>query len=181
MLRYGVAKKGTDSQLLYPIITLAWMGVLAFVANQGGLDFVSSMFARKPDLSVNDPKRGSHIALPSKDAKGRPISRSLDNTLIVVAGSCGSCSEHAFSPKDLDTKAYGQVVLIYGTSTVDITPEYFNLAPNVRVLSDPKGDLAKTLNAVTVPRFYLLATELRMADISPVEGGVPDFVRRQEG
>jgi hypothetical protein len=154
----------------------------------GASGFVVWRIASNP-LVLNDLHALPAISRPDRtfDASldpplGTRIEGFLGNTrgkkprLLVVAGTCSSCSLRAFDPRTLKTDDYAEVGLVYFASADEIDPAIKRLVHSFRIISDPKAELAQKLNVGWWPRFYLFSSSGGLMDLQRSPTTMPSFV-----
>lgn len=147
---------------LWLVVIVAWatqFGLGRWVAHIQQQDAVATFYSNR------EPRLGMLVELPLEDIEGRPIVRensTIEDVLLVIAGSCSECSKKKFDPDKLDLDNFSQVIFIFTSGVDQIRKVRIDFPRHARVVSDPRGQLSLKLNAYYQPRFYLLDRGLRL-------------------
>lgn len=127
-----------------------------------------------------DPKLGSRFEIPAKDVHGHPIGP-FDQTVVILAGDCSSCSVNAIDPRDISPGTDQSIVFVYRSAKEELPKWSSKLDSRVHVVTDPTEALHRRANAVWQPRFILLDKDRRIIELSDNYTGRPAYLRIAKG
>ncbi|MBV6503549.1 MAG: hypothetical protein AKCLJLPJ_01630 [Fimbriimonadales bacterium] len=129
-----------------------------------------------------DPKLDQPLMIAETGLHGRSLKPSeKGSTLLVAAGSCGSCSSSKFDPFAKKWHAFEKVIVVYnGEISQEDRAKLANLPKNVAVLEDRDGRITVKLNALWSPRFFLLDRAGNLIAKQRSNDELPAFLEVQE-
>lgn len=107
------------------------------------------------DVTAHDVPIGTSVRLPSEDIFGKHVDSRVESVL-VIAGSCTSCSVNAIEPHQFSDSPYAQIIFVYSGTIDQISKIVHQTSSNVRIVADPKSIIMDSLGAMTSPRFYIV-------------------------
>lgn len=106
-------------------------------------------------VTAHDVPIGTSVRLPSTDIFGKHVDSRVESVL-VIAGSCTSCSVNAIEPHQVSDSPYAQIIFVYSGTIDQISKIVHKTSSNVRIVADPKSTIMDSLGAMTSPRFYVI-------------------------
>jgi hypothetical protein len=123
----------------------------------------------------NDPGKYAAFPVPLADAFGVPIRPAREN-IVVIAGSCSSCSLNAIDPRKTVPRQGQSYIFAYQMTRKDLPSWAHHLPEMVRVVADDDASLSRRANAIWKPRYVRLNAGYRVIDLSDNFGGIPNYV-----
>lgn len=119
----------------------------------------------------DDPRPGTMIRLPDIDTEGRKIRPPNGNkgALIIVNGSCASCSLRHVDMQKLPRWRYGAIYLVFASSKEEISKRVGKAPEGATFIADPDYKLSRSLHAMWTPRVYLADSALRLIKCGGLE------------
>ena len=112
----------------------------------------------------DDPPRSTPVSLPAKDLFNKRITAQR-NVGLVLLDSCSTCSAKSVRREKLAQDVRLPLVFVFYDSPANVAKL---MKDKVRtcdfVLADPKMELAKRMNAVWLPRIYILDKDLCLVE-----------------
>lgn len=121
-----------------------------------------------------DPALGSRCSLPSLDSVGKRL-RTGRRTVVVLLGSCTSCSMSGFEVKNLHVPSDDSVVLIVSDKVRNL-PKSLTSRSEYGVIADPERRYERMLNAYWMPRLVLLDSANWIVWMQPRPNEYPEGV-----
>lgn len=123
----------------------------------------------------NDPKVGSIVSLEGlTDLEGKPMQLPFPDKFTGLLFVCSGCGLKetlaAFSAFQQRHKDKVQLVVVFVGGITSDTVEMLSVVPNAIWARDPKLAVFERLNALYMPRFYLIAQDGTLRYLSPLVG-----------
>ena len=177
-----VMEKRLLSQVLWPILLLTLVESTVVVSTHFS---TTIRYWWITTGSVVAPKRvaipssiGKEIRLPVSGVAGGLISTSkaVKNWVLVVVGSCVSCSVNQVKLEDLVATKEQPILLILSGKTSQVPKDYLKPRTNFYVIAE--GD-ARTQDSLAVsypPAYFLLNADRQVVDQQSFVGELPKFL-----
>lgn len=151
-------------------ILVAWAGVsvaaISYLGVPEKLRDLRTPYAERPAFDASkDPKVGTTVPLPGTDVLGRDIrgmAATAERVILAVYGACGDCTQRKSGPLMIPRTKRDLVIVAWMSPDETVQSRARQYPPEFAMVADPDGAIARELNALWLPRLYLLASGLRV-------------------
>lgn len=96
--------------------------------------------------------------------------------LVAFVGSCSGCTRNALRLDLSRDRSFAEFVLIHSAPAAGLPSEWNGLEAPYRIVADQDGSLARRLNALWEPRFYLYGPDRRLRSVQRAPGPIEAFL-----
>lgn len=161
---------------IYLVLTAGWLIVIgAMIRCEPLLGWMQAVSERERGAGSSarfwydaskDPARGLQVSLPGVDEFGRSIARGKGDILLIMGGSCSSCSVRTLQEQVARIRSLSdlpsRVLVVLEGSVEEVLKAGKDLAEKGYWVVADEGKLKEQINGVWSPRGYVLDSEFRV-------------------